>query len=137
MTDLTTEFGQRVDQCLMDEEVIWFTTVTPDDVAPPNPVWFFWDGESIILYRQPGSYRIRNIQHNPKVTLNLEGADVSGHNVVVIQGEAQLKPDHLKPHPGYEKKYSKYLPEVNWTITHLVADYSVEITIRPSRMRGG
>ena len=135
MINLSTEFGQRVDQRLRDEEVIWFTTVTPDGVAQPNPVWFFWDGESIIL-RQPGSYRIRNIQHNPKVTLNLERADVLGLNVVVIQEEAQLKPDHLKPHPGYEKKYSKYLPEMNWTIDQLVADYSVEITIRPSRLRG-
>lgn len=137
MIDLTTEFCQPVDQRLRDEEVIWFTTVTPDGVAPPNTIWFFWDGESIILYRQPGSYRIRNIQHNPKVTLNLERADVSGHHVEVIQGEAQLKPNYLKPHLGYEKKYSKFLLEMNWTIAQLVADYSVAITIRPSRLRGG
>jgi PPOX class probable F420-dependent enzyme len=136
MIDFTTEFGKRVDQRLKDEEVIWLTTVTPGGVAQPNPVWFYWDGEAIVIYSQPGSYRIRNIQYNPMVTLNLEGADVSGHNVVVIHGEAQLKHNYLKPHPGYENKYSKYLPEMSLTADQLVATYSVEITINPNRLRG-
>ena len=134
---MTTEFRQRVDQRFKDEEVIWLTTVTPDGVAQPNPVWFYWDGEAITLYSQPGSYRIRNIQHNTRVTLNLDGADVLGHNVVVILGEAQLKPNNLSPHPGYEKKYSKYVPKMSLTIDQLVAEYSMEITIKPTRLRGG
>jgi PPOX class probable F420-dependent enzyme len=136
MIDLTTEFGHRVEQRLRYEEVIWLTTVTPMGVAQPNPVWFYWDGEVIIVYSQPGSYRIRNIQHNPMVTLNLEGADVLGNNVVVIQGRAQLKHNYPQPFPGYEKKYSKYLPEINLTLEKLVAEYSVEITIQPTRLRG-
>src|SRR4030067_3570883 len=86
MIDLTTDLSKRVDQRLKDEEVIWLTTVTPKGVAQPNPVWFYWDGECIIIYSQPGSFRIRNIQHQPKVTLNLDGADVLGHNVVIIHG---------------------------------------------------
>jgi PPOX class probable F420-dependent enzyme len=136
MIDLTSEFGQRVEQRLKDEEVIWLTTVTPKGIAQPNPVWFYWDGKVIILYSQPGSYRIRNIQHNPIITLNLEGADVLGNNVVVFQGEAQLKHNYPLPHPGYEKKYTKYLPEINLTLEMFVADYSVEITIQPTSLRG-
>ncbi len=99
-------------------------------------MWFYWVGKVIILYSQSGSYRIRNIQNNPIVSLNLEGADVLGNNAVVIQGEAQLRHNYARPHPGYEKKYTKYLPEINLTLEMFVADYSVEITIQPTRLRG-
>jgi PPOX class probable F420-dependent enzyme len=136
MIDLGTEFGQLVQQRLKNAEVIWLTTVTPHGVAQPNPVWFYWDGSVIILYSQPGAYRIRNIQHNPTVTLNLDGADILGNNVVVIQGEASLNFNYPRAHAGYEKKYAKYLPELSLTFEQLVADYSVEIRIKPTRLRG-
>lgn len=136
MIDLTTEFGKRVDQRLTVEAVIWFTTVTPAGVAQPNPVWFYWDGEFIIVYSQPSSYRIHNIKNNPKVTLNLEGADALGNNVVVIQGEAAVDPNYDQVQPGYIDKYMKYLPELKMTFTQLAAEYSTEIRIRPTSLRG-
>jgi PPOX class probable F420-dependent enzyme len=136
MIDLTNEFGRRADQRLRDEDVIWLTTVTPDGVAQPNPIWFYWNGESIILYSQPGSYRIRNIQQNRMVALNLQGAGVLGDNVVVITGEASLKFDYQQVDPGYETKYEKYLPEMSLTYQQLKEEYSVEITVHPTRLRG-
>jgi PPOX class probable F420-dependent enzyme len=135
--DLTTDFGKQANRRLQDEEVIWLTTVTPAGVPQPNPIWFYWDGESVILYSQPNSFRIRNIQNNPNVTLNLQGADALGNNVVVIQGEAQLNHKYEKPHLEYERKYIKYLPEMNMTSEQLAAEFSVEITIKPTRLRGG
>jgi PPOX class probable F420-dependent enzyme len=136
MIDLSTDFGKHVAQRLKGEEVIWLTTVSPHGVAQPNPVWFYWDGEFFIIYSQPSSFRIRNIQHNPTVSLNLEGADVLGHNVVVIQGEAHLRHDCHQPNPGYREKYWKYLPQINFTEEYMVESYSVEITIQPIRLRG-
>jgi PPOX class probable F420-dependent enzyme len=136
MIDLTTKFGKGVDQRLKDEDVIWLTTVTPGGVPQPNPVWFYWDGDSIIIYSKPGSFRIRNIQQDPRVTLNLQGVDALGNHVVVIHGEAQLNFHYQHPHPEYARKYTKYLPEMGTTFDQLVASYSVEITIRPTRLRG-
>lgn len=134
MIDLSTEFGKQVTQHLQTEDVIWLTTVTPKGTPQPNPVWFYWDGKSIIIYSQPGSYRIRNIEQNPKVALNFQGVDTMGNHVVVILGEAKLKYGYSAPHPGYEEKYTKYLPEMSMTFEQLVADYSVEITIEPTRV---
>ena len=136
MIDLTTDFGRRADQRLKDEDVIWLTTVTLDGVAQPNPIWFYWNGDAIILYSQPGSYRIRNIQHNRMVTLNLQGAGVLGTDVVVIIGEASLKFDYPQVHPGYETKYRIYLPEMSLTYQQLKEEYSVEITVHPTKLRG-
>jgi PPOX class probable F420-dependent enzyme len=135
MIDWTSELGNYADQRLKKEEVIWLTTVTKDGMAQPNPIWFYWDGEVITVYSQPGSYRIRNIQHDPRVTLNLEGADVLGNNVVVIQGEAQLN-SYQQPKTGYKEKYFNYITQIGMTFDQLVRDYSVEITIKPSKLRG-
>jgi len=136
MFDLSTEFGQRVNKQLQEEEVIWLTTVSPAGIAQPNPVWFYWDGQTIIIYSQPESYRIRNIRQNPRVTLNLQGADVMGNNVVVIQGSAYLNEHYTQPHPGYAEKYIQYLPGMGITYEQLVASYSVEIIFSPTSLRG-
>ena len=125
-----------VDQRLRQEEVIWLTTVAPDGTPHPNPVWFCWDGQEIIIYSQPSAYRIRNLTLNPKVSLNLQGASPSGEDVVVMYGEAKMDPHYQRPHLGYTRKYQKYLPEMNLTQEQLAATYSVEIRIKPTRVRG-
>jgi hypothetical protein len=61
---------------------------------------------------------------------------VFGNNVVVIQGEAHLNSQYEQPHPGYKEKYLKYVPEMGMTYEQLVASYSVEIIIKPTRLRG-
>ena len=134
--DLNSEFGLNVDQRLRQEEVIWLTTVAPDGTPHPNPVWFCWDGQEIILYSQPSAYRIRNLKLNPKVSLNLQGASPSGEDVVVIYGEAKMDPHYQRPHLGYTQKYQQYLPEMNLTQEQLAATYSVEIRVKPTRFRG-
>lgn len=136
MIDLSDDFGQRVKLRLTEEEVIWLTTVTPRGVPQPNPVWFYWDGEAVIIYSQPGAYRIRNIRHNPLVGLHLQGADVLGNNAVIMLGEASLEFSYPQIHAGYVGKYAKYLPVLRLTLDQLVKDYSVEIKIIPTRLRG-
>ncbi len=136
MLDLNPEIGAAVDKRLREAQVIWLTTVAPDGAPHPNPVWFYWDGEVIILYSQPAAYRIRNIRHNPRVAFNLDGADASGNGVLILNGEAELIPDYPSPHPRYVEKYKDYIPQMNATPEQLFADYSVEIRVRPLRVRG-
>ena len=84
-------------QRLQEEPIIWFTTVSPRNVPTPNPVWFLWDGECIVVYSQPKSFRVRNIQKNPQVALTLQGVDGLGNHVCIINGEAEVcarQPDH-------------------------------------------
>jgi PPOX class probable F420-dependent enzyme len=136
MLDLSLEFSSLVDQRLREAEIIWLTTVTPAGAPQPNPVWFYWDGEYILIYSQPTAYRIRNLKHNPVVALHLEGADTLGHNVIILTGEAVLNPEYPTPHPGYVQKYERYLPAMHTTMEELSASFSVEIRIKPLKIRG-
>ena len=55
---------------------------------------------------------------------------------MVNLGEAHLNHNYVKPHLRYEQKYSKYVPEMGLTFDRLVAEYPVEITIKPTRLHG-
>jgi PPOX class probable F420-dependent enzyme len=136
MINLDGEFGSRVARRLQQEAVIWLTTVSPNGTPQPNPVWFYWDGESCLIYSKPDSVKLRNIAHNPKVSLNLEGATVDGGDVIVLTGEA-LVDSHAPPPPeAYRDKYHKTVQEfgTNWDQLHEA--YSVAIHVEPIRFRG-
>ncbi len=133
MLDLNSKAREELGKRLRDEPIIWFTTVTPRGAPVSNPVWFYWDGEDLVVYSQPGSRRVHNLEKNPKVSLNLQGVDIVGNNVVIIQGEARLKPDNRTVPPAYWDKYRKFLTSM--TEEQMIADYSVEIRVRPRKIR--
>ena len=136
MLDFTTDFGKRLKRHLEEDEVVWFTSVTPRGMPSPNPVWFYWDGEVILVYSQPASYRVRNLRHNPQVALTFEGADALGNEFAVIQGEATMQPGNQSIPAGYWAKYEKFLPDISLTVEQMIRDYSVKIRVRPVRARG-
>ena len=133
MLDLDPEVRARLENRLKQEAIIWFTAVSPKGIPTPNPVWFYWDGECIVVYSQPGSYRVRNIESNPQVALSLQGVDGFGNNVVIINGEAQLKPGNRSIPARYWDKYARFLQQM--TKEEMTRDYSVEIRIKPTRVR--
>jgi hypothetical protein len=68
-------------------------------------VWFLWDGEAILVFSEPTSFRVRNIKNNPHVALTLQGVDGLGNNVVIINGEAELRPGNRAIPDAYWQKY--------------------------------
>jgi len=135
MLDFTTDFGKRLKRHLEHDEVIWFTSVSPKGVPSPNPVWFYWDGESVLVFSEPKSFRVRNLQYNPHVALNFD-TDAHGNEVIVIVGEASIKPGNKSIPPGYWAKYEKLLPGIGTTTEGMIRDYSVEIRVSRLRARG-
>ncbi len=87
MIDETTDLGAQVARHLREDRVAWLTTVTPGGAPLPSPVWFWWDGaDSVLVFSLPDTARTRNIEANPKVSLNFEG-DGSGGDIVILSGD--------------------------------------------------
>ena len=135
MSERTPVVTPEVEQRLASEEIIWFTTVNPRGVPTPNPVWFHWDGEIVVVYSQPQSYRVRNIWQNPHVALTLQGVDGLGNHVVIINGDATLHVDNKTIPAAYWEKYARLLQDMS--PAEMTASYSVEIRVRPTRIRMG
>ena len=133
MSKSTNSMSAELARRLQQEDILWFTTVTPNGVPVPNPVWFLWDGEHILVYSEPTSFRVRNIRNNPHVALTLQGVDGLGNNVAIINGEAELRFDNRQIPEGYWKKYRGLLQ--NDTPESMTNSYNVEIRVTPTRIR--
>lgn len=135
--DSSSEFGARVLRRLEQEEVIWLTTVRADGLAQPSPVWFLWNGETLLVYSQPDTPKLRNINGNPQVALNLN-SDATGGDVVVISGTAAIdeQPTPAAEEPAYLSKYRSAIVRMGADPAQFMQSYSVAIRIRPARVRG-
>ena len=137
MIDQNTEFGARVARHLSEEIVVWLTTVTPRGSPLPMPVWFLWDGgESVLMYSQPGA-RVRNVEANPRVTLNFAG-DGGGGDIVVLSARATI--DHDAPPADqaeeYLAKYDEHIERIGMTPETFAQRYSLPVRIDITRVRG-
>lgn len=137
MIDLTTPFGQRVARRLATERIIWLTTVSPNGIPQPRPVWFLWNGETFLIYSKPNTFKLEHIVANPNVALNLDG-DGLGGNIVVFTGQARLDPNAPPAHqvPEYMAKYQPGFERIGLTAEAFAAAYSVPLRVTPTSLRG-
>ena len=135
MIDLTTKLGSQATKRLQQDDVIWLTTVSCDGTPQPNPVWFYWDGKSILIYSQPTSHKLKNISRNPRVSVNFQ-ADDEGGDVIVLTGNASIN-NKPPPHDSrYIEKYRAHIPKIGLTPESLAASYSTLIHVSPTSLRG-
>lgn len=136
--DLSSRLGQRVQQRLLEERAIWLTTVSPAGTPQPNPVWFTWDGETVLVYSHREAFRNRNLRQNPKVALNFD-SDHGQREVAIITGSARFAPDEppvTECEPYLAKYAAAITAELGSDAAAYAATYSVAIRITPERLRG-
>ncbi|MCA9878897.1 MAG: TIGR03667 family PPOX class F420-dependent oxidoreductase [Thermomicrobiales bacterium] len=132
-----TLFGERVLHRLQHDDLLWLTTVAPDATPQPSPIWFYWDGATILIYSQPNTPKLRNIAVHPRVSLNFQ-ADAHGDDIVIITGQAALDPDAVpsNQHPAYRRKYAALTEHIGYTPERLAAEFSVAVRVTPDLVRG-
>lgn len=135
--DTLTDFGARVAARLLDERIIWLTTVSENNEPHPRPVWFLWDGETFLIFSRPGTHKLAHIRSNPKVSLNLDG-DGLGGDIIVFTGEAWIDENGLSPAvmEEYLQKYAEGLKRISFTRGEFAKEYSSLIRVKPVRLRG-
>ena len=134
MADQTKPNNAHVEQRLREEPIIWFTTVRADGRPHTVPVWFLWDGETFLIFSQPGNLKIRNLQRNPHITLALDGTKQGG-DVVTVEGEAELlsEPSRNMRVPAFGEKYASLMKAMGSSLERMAEDYSQPIRIKPTK----
>jgi PPOX class probable F420-dependent enzyme len=135
--DPQTELGQRLRKELAEEIVVWMTTTSQDGTPQPNPVWFITDGDDVIVYSHNTAARNRNIDRNPRVSLNFN-SDPQADIMSVIIGTARIDPSLPAPadSPVFQQKYAHLIPPIGMTVQEHSDTYSVAIRITPTKVRG-
>jgi len=68
-------------------------TIRPDNTVQVNPMWFFFDGETIRFTHLPSRAKFRNLQHNPSMSLEIIDPQ-NPFNYTEVRGElAEVIPD--------------------------------------------
>jgi PPOX class probable F420-dependent enzyme len=135
--DTSTPFGERAARRLREEEIIWLTTVRAGGQPQPIPVWFLWHDGQVMVYSQPSKQKLRNIERNPAVSLNLHSDDQGG-DVVILFGQARITTDR-SPAPvraAYLEKYGAAIERIGLTPDGMEREYSTVIWVTPTRLHG-
>jgi len=135
--DPSTPFGARVRQRLADEMVIWLTTTAADGTPQPNPVWFLFEDDTLLIYNLTSAHRLAHIARNPRVALNLNSTG-NGGDVIVLAGCAEIVADQPPAHevPAYAAKYGDDAAQVSGTVEAFSEQYSVAVRVTVDRVRG-
>ncbi|MGI8588021.1 MAG: pyridoxamine 5'-phosphate oxidase family protein [Chloroflexia bacterium] len=133
--DLSQPNNKHADERLRQDLMLWIGTTRPDGRPHLVPVWFLWDGQTILVFSKPDQ-KIRNLRQNKNVMLSLDDTH-DGSDVVLIEGEAELltHADVAASAPAYAEKYAKKLASNHWTLDSMAADYSEVIRITPTKFR--
>ena len=137
MIDTNTEFGSRVARRLKEEQVIWLTTLDSHLTPQPRPVWFVWDGESFLIYSEPGTHKLEHIRRHAQVSLHLN-SDEEGGDIVVFNGEARIADEEPSADqvPAYIEKYREGIKGLNMSAETFAGSFSVPLRVRPTNLRG-
>jgi PPOX class probable F420-dependent enzyme len=137
MWDGTTPFGARVERRLTEEAIIWLVTQGKDGTPQPSPVWFLREGNTLLIYSQPNTPKLRSIARAPQVSLHFDG-DGHGGDIIVFSGTAATDPtvppsDTL---PTYQEKYRASIARIGMTPEHFAKAYSVALRVTITAVRG-
>lgn len=134
MIDLSTEKGAHIDERLRTDLILWLGTVRPDGRPHLVPVWFLWEGSTILLFSIPKNQKIYNLRQNNRVIVALDDT-YEGDDVVTLEGTAELLNDPAVTPlmPSYVAKYASELAEMGSDAEKMAGEYSQAIRITPTR----
>ena len=128
--DTSTEFGARVHDRLIYERIAWLTTVDANGMPQPVPIWFYWDGDAVIIYSKSDQAKLRNIARSPLVSLHFD-SDARGGDIVAFAANAVV--DETVPlaidHPAYLEKYHAGILSIGMTHESFSETYSVPLVL--------
>ncbi|HEX5149005.1 MAG TPA: pyridoxamine 5'-phosphate oxidase family protein [Candidatus Limnocylindrales bacterium] len=135
--DTTTLAAARIRRFLEQEPVVWLSTVRPDGGPHLVPIWFWWDGEALLVFSKPDAQKVRNLRANPAVMLALGDAE-DDFDVGMFEGRAELldQPTNKVLPAAHLAKYASQLAAIGLTAEEYAATYSQVVRIVPDRLLG-
>lgn len=122
---------------LQCQDVVWLSSTRPDGGPHVVPLWFLWDGESILVFSKPHAQKIRNLRADPRVMVAV-GEPSAAFDVELIEAVAEVVPlptrDVLPD--SFARKYGERVARGGITCDRYADVYSQPIRIRPRRWLG-
>jgi PPOX class probable F420-dependent enzyme len=120
-------------QALLERPVVGvLTTLMPDGSPQSSPVWFVFDGDSVLVSTTAQRVKHRNVRHDPRVSFTVVDPEQPLH-YVELRGEAAVDDDptaalrdRVARKHGYQDGAAFDKPGEQRVIVRLVPDRVVE-----------
>jgi PPOX class probable F420-dependent enzyme len=120
---------------LIEDRVLWLTTVSPAGRPVPRPIWFFWDRTHILIYSLNNAARLANIRRNERVSVHFNSS-MEGEDAVEVAGIAEIVSSSPLPSANelYMAKYGRDIEEATeFDLESVDRDFRTLIRIEPVR----
>ena len=120
---------------ILDRDLIGFLTAVNESGQPQTaPVWFWRDGNDLVVYNRPTSPRLASITANPKVSFSVRG-DIRAAGALILEGTAAIGglPSAVDL-PEYVAKYEGEIERLGWTPSTFSEMYSEGVRITVTRV---
>jgi PPOX class probable F420-dependent enzyme len=126
-----------VSVALETSEVVWLSSVRPDGGPHVVPIWFVWDGTTIVVLSKPAAQKVRNLALRPQAMVAI-GEPAASFDVELVEAMAELAdvPIDATLLERFARKYAAQLLQAAITIDQFAATYSRAIRLRPTRWLG-
>ena len=130
----TDAAAARAEAFLRIEPVVWLSTVSPDGRPHLVPIWFWWDGTSVLVASKPNARKIANLRLNPSCMLAV-GDAAADFDVALIEARAELTsiPTRAVLDAGLFGKYRDRMLAIGLERDEFEATYSQVVRITPNR----
>jgi PPOX class probable F420-dependent enzyme len=124
----------RAEAFLRTSAVVWLSTVRPDGRPHLVPIWFWWDGASILIATKPQARKVANLRTTPDCMVAIGDAGAN-FDVALIEARAELveTPTSDLLDAGLFAKYRALMAEVGLTRATFERLYSQVVRITPTR----
>ena len=130
---MAVEFTPEVSDRLESDHYGWLTTVAKSGQPVPRLVWFYFDGEDLIVYSRPNAAKVRHVKARPRVSLNLD-SDGNGAGIIVVGGEAHVDAENVDPRDN-DAFWAKYKGDAEqFGFTESFAAYNTRLKISVERI---
>lgn len=139
MIDFKSKLGRKAMRHLKREYFVWLTTIDASGRPQPRPVWFILEGDTLLIYSQPGAFKLKHILNNPNVSLHFNTPDAKGEeDVIVFSGTATIDPkaELVHKNSAYLRKYRTGIKTLGATPQQFTQTYSTAIRITLLSLRG-
>ena len=124
----------RVDRLLRTEPIVWVSTVRPDGLPHVVPIWFWWDGASVLIASKPQARKVANLMERPECMLAVGDADAD-FDVALIEARAELAELSTQAllEAGLFAKYGERMAAIGLDAIEFASTYSLVLRFTPTR----
>ena len=127
----------EIDTILRTPLIAFIATVKPNGMPHVTPVWYIYDGETVVVAASTDSVKVRNVSSNPSASLSILDPDDHSRWVQVngsvtltkegVSGVVRAMWESYAPGEGWEEAAEQAMRDIDFILISVTPDKVIGI----------